>query len=160
MAKGMFGAGCFWGVESAFRRLKGVTNVTVGYSGGTAEEPTYEQVCSGTTGHAEVVLVEYDEARVAYDDLLGLFFEIHDPTQLNRQGPDVGTQYRSAVFTFDDDQKAAAQAKKDALGETARRPVATEIAPAATFWPAEDYHQQYEEKRMAASARLFGGWKR
>ena len=160
MAKAMFGAGCFWGVESAFRRLKGVTNVTVGYAGGALEEPTYEKVCTGMTGHAEVVLVEYDEKRVSYDELLGLFFQIHDPTQMNRQGPDIGTQYRSAIFTYDDDQAAAARSMKDAVAENASRPVATEITPASTFWPAEDYHQQYEEKRMAASSRLFGGWKR
>jgi len=160
MAKAMFGAGCFWGVETAFRRLKGVTDVTVGYAGGTLEAPTYEKVCTGMTGHAEVVLVEYDEARVSYDDLLALFFQIHDPTQMNRQGPDVGTQYRSAVFYYDDAQKAAAEAMKAAAGEAARRPIATEITAAPTFWPAEDYHQQYDEKRMAASARLFGGWKR
>lgn len=160
MAKAMFGAGCFWGVETAFRRLKGVTNVTVGYSGGALERPTYEKVCSGMTGHAEVALVEYDESKVAYEDLLALFFEIHDPTQVNRQGPDVGTQYRSAIFYFDDAQKAAAEVMKAKVAETSRRPIATEITSASDFWAAEDYHQQYEEKRMGAAARLFGGWKR
>jgi len=160
MAKAMFGAGCFWGVETAFRRVRGVTNVTVGYSGGNLEEPTYEKVCTGMTGHAEVVLVEYDEKKVTFDELMAVFFQIHDATQVDRQGPDMGTQYRSAIFTYDDDQAAAARSMKDALGEKSPRPLATEITPASTFWPAEDYHQQYDERRMAASARLFGGWKR
>ena len=153
MAKAMFGAGCFWGVETAFRRLKGVTDVTVGYAGGTLEAPTYEKVCTGMTGHAEVVLVEYDEARVSYDDLLALFFQIHDPTQMNRQGPDVGTQYRSAIFTHDEDQRRAAEASKAALAASRRhrRPIATEITPAAPFWRAEEYHQRYLEKHGAVA---------
>jgi peptide-methionine (S)-S-oxide reductase len=160
MAKAMFGAGCFWGVESAFRQIKGVTDVTVGYSGGDMPEPSYEDVCSSTTGHAEVVLVEYDDKRVRYEDLLNVFWQIHDPTQVNRQGPDVGTQYRTAIFYFDDAQKAAAEQSKANAQEHFRRPIATEITPASEFWRAEDYHQRYEEKRHGAMARLFGGWKR
>lgn len=162
MAKAMFGAGCFWGVESAFRKLRGVTDVSVGYSGGTVENPTYEDVCTGATGHAEVVMVDYDESRVGYDDLLELFWQIHDPTQVNRQGPDTGTQYRSAIFTFDDDQKDIAERSKAMIAERIRgdRPVATEITPAGPYWMAEDYHQRFEDRRMSASARLFGGWKR
>ena len=162
MAQAMFGAGCFWGVESAFRKLKGVTDVAVGYAGGRTENPTYEDVCSGMTGHAEVVLVEYDEKRIQFDELLDLFWQIHDPTQVNRQGPDVGTQYRSAIFTFDDAQREAAEASKARVAESLRhgRPIATEITPAGTFWRAEDYHQRYDEKRQAAMSRLFGGFKR
>ncbi len=155
MAKAMFGAGCFWGVESAFRKLRGVSDVSVGYSGGAAENPAYQDVCTGTTGHAEVVMVEFDEARVAYEDLLELFWRIHDPTQLNRQGPDVGTQYRSAIFTFDDAQREIAERSKAMIAERipGNRPVATEIAPAGNSWRAEDYHQRYEDRRMAG-ARL------
>lgn len=156
MAKAMFGAGCFWGVETAFRNLRGVTDVSVGYSGGTTENPTYEDVCTGTTGHAEVVLVEYDEKRVSYENLLELFWQIHDPTQLNRQGPDTGTQYRSAIFTFDDAQKEIAERSKAMAAEHIRgnRPIATEITPSGPYWRAEDYHQRFEERRMAATARV------
>ncbi len=149
MAKAMFGAGCFWGVESAFRQVKGVTNVAVGYSGGAAQAPSYEEVCTGTTGHAEVVLVEFNEAKVGFDELLAVFFQIHDPTQVNRQGPDMGAQYRSAVFVFDDDQAAAAERAKAAAAEHIGWPVVTEITTAGTFWRAEDYHQRYDEKRKA-----------
>ena len=162
MAQAMFGAGCFWGVETAFRKLRGVRDVTVGDSGGRTEDPTYDDVCSGMTGHAEVVLVDYDEKRIGFDDLLDLFWQIHDPTQVNRQGPDVGTQYRSAIFTFDDAQREAAEASKARETESRRhgRPVATEITPAGPFWRAEEYHQRYDDKRHAAMSRLFGGFKR
>ncbi|MCZ6860333.1 MAG: peptide-methionine (S)-S-oxide reductase MsrA [Alphaproteobacteria bacterium] len=156
MAKAMFGAGCFWGVETAFRKLRGVADVSVGYSGGTTENPTYEDVCTGTTGHAEVVMVDYDENRVSYENLLELFWQIHDPTQLNRQGPDTGTQYRSAIFTFDDAQKEIAERSKAMAAEHIRgnRPIATEITPSGPYWRAEDYHQRFEERRMATTARL------
>jgi peptide-methionine (S)-S-oxide reductase len=146
MAKAMFAAGCFWSPEEHFRKVPGVTDVAVGYSGGTKDKPTYEEVCTGNTGHAEVVEVEYDPTAVDFEDLLKVFFEIHDPTQVNRQGPDVGTQYRSAVFFQDPEQEAAAREAKQRL--TAHGvPVATEIAPAATFWRAEEYHQQFLAKR-------------
>ena len=165
MAKAMFGAGCFWGVESAFRKLRGVTDVSVGYSGGGSENPSYEDVCTGTTGHAEVVMVDYDEKRVSYENLLELFWQIHDPTQLNRQGPDKGTQYRSVIFTFDDAQKEVAEQSRAMIAERIRgnrnqRPIATEITPAGPYWRAEDHHQRHEDRRMAATARLYGGWKR
>ncbi len=149
MQKATFGAGCFWGVEEAFRQVKGVTNTAVGYLGGTLENPTYEDVCTGRTGHAEVVEVEYDAAQVTYDDLLKIFWENHDPTQLNRQGPDTGTQYRSGIFCHAPEQREAAEKSKQQLEQSGRlkRPVATEITPASTFYPAEDYHQQYLAKR-------------
>jgi len=151
-----FAAGCFWGVESAFREVPGVLDATVGYAGGQTEEPTYRQVCTGRTGHAESVLVEYDPARVSYEDLLKVFFENHDPTQKNRQGPDVGTQYRSAIFTHSPEQAQAAQAVVTTLAETGRfrRPIATEIVPAMTFWRAEDYHQRYFEKHGIAACHV------
>ena len=151
-----FGAGCFWGVEAAYRQLPGVLSTRVGYLGGTMENPTYRDVCSGRTGHAEVVEVTYDPARLTYDDLLTVFWENHDPTTLNRQGPDVGEQYRSAIFYHDDEQKAAAEASKaerDRSGKY-RRPIVTEITPASTFYEAEDYHQQYLEKRGLASCHI------
>lgn len=149
MAKATFGAGCFWGVETTFRRVPGVTDVRVGYTGGHADHPSYEQVCSGRTGHAEAVEVEYDPERVGYADLLEVFFACHDPTQLNRQGLDVGSQYRSAIFTHDQAQAEAASQAKRALEEAGRhrRPVVTEVTPATTFWPAEEYHQRFFEKR-------------
>ena len=144
----IFGAGCFWGVESAFRALDGVVDVTVGYAGGIVDQPTYRMVCSGKSGHAEVVRVEYDPSRVSYEDLLELFWQIHDPTTLNRQGPDIGTQYRSVIFYSDDRERAAAEESKRRLDESGRlrRPVVTQIVPAAEFYPAEDYHQRYYEK--------------
>jgi peptide-methionine (S)-S-oxide reductase len=156
MAKATFGAGCFWGVEAAFRQVPGVIGTTVGYSGGHTEEPTYRDVCGGDTGHAEVVEVDYDPAKVSYDDLLQVFWENHDPTQVNRQGPDVGAQYRSAIFFHTPEQEAAARASKAALEASGRlrRPVATEITPASAFWRAEDYHQQYLEKRGLASCHI------
>ena len=156
MAKATFAAGCFWGVEEAFRNLKGVTSTTVGYTGGTIKNPSYEDVCTGRTGHAEAVEVEFDPAQVSYSDLLSVFWKIHDPTTLNRQGPDVGTQYRSAIFFRDADQEAAARSSKDALRKagTFARPVVTEIIPASEFCRAEDYHQQYLEKRGMKSCHL------
>ena len=144
----IFGAGCFWGVESAFRALDGVVDVTVGYAGGTVDQPTYRMVCSGKSGHAEVVQVEYDPARVSFEKLLELFWQIHDPTTLNRQGPDIGTQYRSVIFYSDDRERAAAEESKRRLDESGkfRRPIVTQIVPAPEFYPAEDYHQRYYEK--------------
>ena len=156
MAKATFAAGCFWGVEAAFRQLKGVTATTVGYIGGTLPDPTYHDVCAGRTGHAEAVQVEYDPSQASYDDLLRVFWENHDPTTLNRQGPDVGTQYRSAIFFHTPEQEAAAKASKEALAKSGRfkRPIVTEIQPAPEFWQAEDYHQQYLEKRGQAHCHL------
>lgn len=153
MEKAMFGAGCFWGVEANFRQLEGVIDAVSGYSGGTTDDPTYKEVCSGTTGHAEVVEVTFDPARIAYEDLLQAFWGMHDPTQVNRQGPDFGTQYRTAIFTYDDAQHAAATASKAALeaSGTHSRPIATEITPASTFWRAEEYHQRYFEKQGIAA---------
>ncbi len=144
----MFGAGCFWSVEEAFRQVEGVVDVAVGYSGGTTPNPTYRMVCSDRTGHAEVVHVEYDADKVSYRDLLNVFWQIHDPTTLNRQGFDIGTQYRSAIFFYNDEQRAAAEASKKELSESGRfrRPIVTEITPASQFYRAEEYHQRYLEK--------------
>jgi len=151
-----FGAGCFWGVEAALRQVKGVLATTVGYAGGTLDNPTYEDVCTDKTGHAEVVQVEYDPARVSYEELLDVFWSSHDPTTLNRQGPDLGTQYRSVIFCHTPEQQAAATASKERLATSGkhRRPIVTEIAAAATFWRAEEYHQQYLEKRGESSCGL------
>jgi peptide-methionine (S)-S-oxide reductase len=149
--KAIFGAGCFWGVESAFRGVPGVLDAPVGYSGGVVAEPSYEQVCTGRTGHAEVVEVEYDPAKVSYDELLDVFFGLHDPTQKDRQGPDVGTQYRSAIFYHDEDQRRSAEAAKERAQGSRKRPVVTEISAAGTFYRAEEYHQRYFEKRGIAS---------
>ena len=156
MEKATFGAGCFWGIEAAFRNVKGVKTTAVGYSGGTLKNPTYEDVCTGLTGHAEVVQVSYDQAEVSYQELLDVFWEIHDPTTLNRQGPDVGTQYRSAIFFHTPEQEAAARASKENLEASRRyqRPVVTEITPASEFYRAEEYHQQYLEKRGQAHCRF------
>jgi len=156
MALATFGAGCFWGVEAAFRQVKGVKSTRVGYMGGTLENPTYRDVCGHQTGHAEVVEVSYDPDQVSYDDLLRVFWENHNPTQLNRQGPDVGTQYRSAIFFHDAEQEAAARASKEELARSGRftRPIVTEVTPAPTFYEAEDYHQQYLEKRGLASCHI------
>src|ERR1700720_3270309 len=152
MAKATFGAGCFWGVEATFRQLPGVISTRVGYTGGNTPNPTYKQVCTDTTGHAEAVEIDYDPAKLSYDKLLDVFWENHDPTTLNRQGPDVGTQYRSAIFFHTPEQEAAAKASKEALSKSGRlkRPIVTEIQPAPEFWQAEDYHQQYLEKRGQA----------
>jgi len=149
MARAIFAAGCFWGVEDALRQVEGVTSTTVGYTGGTKSNPSYRDVCTGTTGHAEAVQVEYDPKQVSYEQLLNVFWQSHDPTTLNRQGPDVGTQYRSAIFFEDAEQEAAARNSKAALEKSGlfKRPIVTEIKPASQFWPAEDYHQQYFEKR-------------
>ena len=156
MSKATFAAGCFWGVEAEFRKVEGVLATAVGYEGGTLERPTYEDVCSGRTGHAEAVEVDYDPARVSYDRLLNVFWENHDPTTLNRQGPDVGEQYRSAIFFHDAEQEKAARESKASLEASGRyrRPVVTAIVPASTFWRAEDYHQQYLEKRGLATCRI------
>jgi len=152
MEKATFAAGCFWGVEEAFRQVKGVVSTVVGYTGGSFNNPRYEDVCSGKTGHAEAVQVEHDPAQVSYEELLSVFWENHDPTTLNRQGPDIGTQYRSAIFFHTAEQKAAAVASKDKLQKSGRHrsPIATEIAPASQFYRAEDYHQQYVAKRERA----------
>lgn len=148
MEKATFGGGCFWGVETAFRLVKGVTSATVGYSGGSLNNPTYEDVCSGKTGHAEVVQVEYDPSKVSYEELLEVFWNIHDPTILNRQGPDIGTQYRSAIFFHTPEQEAVAIASKEKLQNSGRykRPIVTEITSASEFYRAEEYHQRYYEK--------------
>jgi peptide-methionine (S)-S-oxide reductase len=156
MAKATFGAGCFWGVEAAFRRIDGVTDAAVGYAGGHKEKPTYREICSHGTGHAEVVEVEYDPAQVSYEALLSAFWEMHDPTQFNRQGPDVGDQYRSVIFFHSPEQREAALASKERLdaGGELPHPVATLIEKAPTFWRAEEYHQRYLEKNSAAACNL------
>ncbi len=149
MEKAIFGAGCFWGVEAAFRRVSGVFDVAVGYSGGSSENPSYEEVCSGRSGHAEVVQVEFDASIVAYEDLLAVFWDCHDPTTQDRQGPDVGTQYRSAIFFLTPEQQTLALASRDKLEASSllANPVVTEVSPAGAFWRAEEYHQRYFEKR-------------
>jgi peptide-methionine (S)-S-oxide reductase len=156
MQKATFAAGCFWGVEAAFRQIKGVRRTTVGYSGGTLENPGYRDVCSGRTGHAEAIEIEYDPMEVSYDELLQVFWENHDPTTLNRQGPDVGTQYRSVIFYHDEEQKLAATRSKEELASSGRyrNPIVTEIVPAAEFYRAEEYHQQYLEKRGLATCKI------
>ncbi len=150
MEKATFGAGCFWGIEAQFRKVKGVTSAAVGYSGGATEDPSYEDVCTGKTGHAEAVEVIFDPDAVSYDDLLDVFWSIHDPTTLNRQGPDIGSQYRSAIFTHDPGQATTALASKERLQNTIGpgREIVTEITPASEFYRAEDYHQRYLEKRQ------------
>ena len=150
--KATFGAGCFWGVEEAFRKIKGVLSTSVGYAGGTQENPTYQDVCTDKTGHAEVVEVEFDPSQVSYDELLNVFWSNHNPTTLNRQGPDVGTQYRSAIFYHSPVQQASATASKEKLQKSGRftRPIVTQIEPASTFWRAEEYHQRYLQKRGQA----------
>ena len=157
MAKATFGAGCFWGVEEAYRQLDGVTATAVGYAGGSVDSPSYEMVCSGRTGHAEVVQVEYDPGTVSYEALLKLFWQVHDPTQIDRQGPDIGTQYRTVIFAHDDEQAELARRSLDdeqASGRH-RRDIATRIEPAPAFWMAEDYHQQYFAKRGHRRFGLF-----
>lgn len=154
--KATFGAGCFWGVEATFRNVEGVTDAAVGYMGGHTDNPSYKEVCSGKTGHAEVVQVEYDPDVVSYDQLLEVFWEVHDPTQLNRQGPDVGSQYRSVIFYHDEAQREAAERAKADLERSGRfqSSIVTAIEPAATFWQAEDYHQRYLEKRGLAHCAI------
>ncbi|MEO7104449.1 MAG: peptide-methionine (S)-S-oxide reductase MsrA [Gemmatimonadaceae bacterium] len=156
MAKATFGAGCFWGSEVAFQNVPGVTATAVGYEGGSKPNPTYEDVCSHTTGHAEVVQVDFDPAVTSYNAMLDVFWNNHDPTTLNRQGPDVGTQYRSAIFYENEEQKELAERSKEIMAASGRfkRPIVTEIVPASTFWVAEDYHQQYLEKRGLASCHV------
>ena len=147
--KATFGAGCFWGVEEAFRNVKGVLSTSVGYAGGTQENPTYQDVCTDKSGHAEVVQVEFDPTQVSYDELLNVFWSNHNPTTRNRQGPDVGTQYRSVIFYHSPEQQTAAAAVKEKLEKSGRfsRPIVTQIEPASTFWRAEEYHQRYLQKR-------------
>jgi peptide-methionine (S)-S-oxide reductase len=156
MAKATFAAGCFWGVEATFRQIDGVSSTRVGYTGGELKNPTYKDVCSDHTGHAEAVEVDYDPAKVKYDDLLQVFWENHDPTQLNRQGPDFGSQYRSAIFYHSPEQEQAARASKEKLEKSGRfsRSIVTQIVPAVTFYEAEDYHQQYLEKRGLATCHI------
>ena len=151
-----FGAGCFWGVEAAFRRVPGVLDAVSGYTGGHTENPSYRDVCTDRTGHAEVVQVTFDPSKVSYEQLLDVFWKIHNPTQVNRQGPDFGTQYRTAIFYHSPEQEAAARKSKQALEASARfrQPVATEITPAGPFWRAEEYHQRYLEKRGAESCHI------
>lgn len=156
MAIATFGGGCFWGVEAAFRQIDGVIATTVGYMGGHTEHATYRQVCGGDTGHAEVVQVEFDPARLSYEALVATFWKLHDPTQVDRQGPDVGSQYRSVIFVQDAEQERIARASKAAEESSGRhrRPIATQIVAAGPFWRAEEYHQQYLEKRGLASCHL------
>ena len=156
MEKATFAAGCFWGVEATFRGLPGVASTRVGYTGGSLNNPTYKQVCTDRTGHAEAIEVTFDPEKVSYEELLKVFWENHDPTTLNRQGPDVGTQYRSAIFYDNADQQAAALASKQKLEQSGayRRPIVTQIVPAVEFWEAEDYHQQYLEKRGLAHCHI------
>lgn len=153
----VFGAGCFWGVESTFRALPGVLSTSVGYAGGHLDNPTYHDVCSDETGHAEVVKIEFDPDEISFEELLETFYKSHNPTTLNRQGPDFGSQYRSVVFYQNEAQRATAEAVKqrvDASGRWGGRPVVTQIVPAAKYYPAEDYHQQYNEKRGRTSCHL------
>jgi peptide-methionine (S)-S-oxide reductase len=156
MAKATFAAGCFWGVEDAFRPLDGVISTAVGYTGGTKVNPSYKEVCTGTTGHAEAVEVEFDPEKISYLDLLAVFWKSHDPTTLNRQGPDVGSQYRSAIFFHDGEQEAAARQSKATLEKehVFNRPVVTDIRPASEFYRAEEYHQQYFEKQGVRSCHF------
>ncbi len=156
MATATFGAGCFWGVEEAFRNTQGVTETAVGYMGGHLENPGYQAVCTDRTGHAEVVQIQFDPSQIDYERLLEIFWQLHDPTTLNRQGPDVGTQYRSAVFYHDQAQQDAAASMKERLqaGGRFRRPIVTEITPASTFWRAEEYHQKYFQKNGGAGCHL------
>jgi peptide-methionine (S)-S-oxide reductase len=156
MSKAIFAAGCFWGVEATFRQLPGVISTRVGYTGGETSNPTYKEVCTDRTGHAEAVEVTYDPAKLSYEKLLEVFWENHDPTQVNRQGPDFGTQYRTAIFFTTPEQEAAARVSKAALEKSHRfsKPIATQIVPAVTFYEAEDYHQQYLEKKGLASCHI------
>jgi peptide-methionine (S)-S-oxide reductase len=156
MAKATFAAGCFWGVEATFRQIPGVTATRVGYTGGELKNPTYKDVCTDRTGHAEAVEVDYDPAKVSYEKILNVFWENHDPTQLNRQGPDFGTQYRSGIFYHSPEQEQEARDSKAKLEASRKfsRPIVTQIVPATTFYEAEDYHQQYLEKQGLASCHI------
>lgn len=156
MAKATFGAGCFWGVEATFRKLEGVLSTAAGYMGGSRVDPSYEEVCADLTGHAEVVEVDFDPDRITYEELLEIFWSSHDPTTANRQGPDVGSQYRSAIFVHDESQERAAVASRDQASRSGRfqNPIVTEITPAGSFFRAEEYHQQYLEKRGLSSCHL------
>ena len=154
MEKATFGAGCFWGVEATYRNTKGVLSTAVGYSGGHLPNATYKDVCSGKTGHAEVVDIEFDPSQVSYEDLLNVFWENHDPTTLNRQGPDVGSQYRSAIFFHSPEQEVIAKASKEKAQSRFKNKIVTEITPASAFCRAEDYHQQYLEKRGLAHCSI------
>jgi peptide-methionine (S)-S-oxide reductase len=154
MEKATFGAGCFWGVEEAFRQLKGVASTAVGYEGGATDRPSYRDVCTDETGHAEVVEVTYDPKLISYDQLLDLFWKSHNPTTLNRQGPDVGSQYRSAIFFHSPDQEKTAKASKEKAQKNFRNPIVTQVVAAETFWKAEDYHQQYLAKRGLGSCHI------
>jgi peptide-methionine (S)-S-oxide reductase len=156
MAKATFAAGCFWGVEATFRQLPGVISTRVGYTGGNTANPTYKEVCTDRTGHAEAVEIDYDPTKLSYDKLLEVFWENHDPTQLNRQGPDWGTQYRSAIFFHTPEQEAAAKVSKERLEKSHRfsKPVVTQIVPAPAFFEGEEYHQQYLEKKGLASCHI------
>ena len=156
MATATFAAGCFWGVEQRFAALPGVTSTEVGYTGGTTENPTYKQVCGNSTGHAEAVRLEFDPARTSYEELLAAFFGMHDPTQWNRQGPDFGSQYRSAVFFHDEEQEKAARAAIDQLTESGvfKRKIVTQVVPAGPWWRAEEYHQKYFEKHAGFSCQV------
>ena len=151
-----FGAGCFWGIEAAFQKVPGVTDTAVGYSGGETENPTYKDVCTDETGHAEVVQVTFDPAKVSYEQLLDVFWKVHDPTQVNRQGPDFGSQYRTAIFVHSPEQEAIAKKSREALEASGnlKRRIATEITPAGTFYRAEEYHQKYLQKRGVASCHF------
>jgi len=152
--KATFGAGCFWGVEAEFRQMPGVTETAVGYEGGATLNPTYQDVCSHDTGHAEVVEVTYDSSKISFADLLKVFWENHDPTTLNRQGPDIGDQYRSVIFTHSPEQAAAALASKEAYAGRFKRPIVTQIVPAERFYRGEEYHQQYLEKRGLSTCHI------
>lgn len=156
MAKATFAEGCFWGVEDTFRQVKGVTDVIVGYTGGHTKSPTYKEVCTDRTGHAEAVEVDFDPKQVSYRELLAVFFQSHDPTQMNRQGPDYGTQYRSAIFFHDPEQEAEAREAKAALEKAGvfKRPIVTQIEPATDFYRAEEYHQRYFEKNGIRACHL------
>jgi len=156
LEKATFGAGCFWGVEQVFRKVPGVTDAAVGYTGGTTSNPSYRQICTGATGHAEVVEVTFDPQRVTYERLVDIFFKIHDPTTLNRQGPDVGDQYRSVIFCHSDEQRKVAESMKDKAGKSGRykNPIVTFVEPAPSFWRAEEYHQRYFEKNGGPSCHV------
>ena len=149
-----FGAGCFWGVEAAFQKLKGVTKTTVGYMGGTLEKPTYDQVCTNTSGHAEVIQIQFNSEKISYKQLLDVFWELHDPTQLNRQGPDMGTQYRSVIFYHTNEQKKLSKETRETQQKNYKKKIVTEITSAQEFYPAEEYHQKYLEKHGSSHCRM------